>query len=227
MSCTYGWLGINLHAYTTIKLLLIVFTLLLRSHNSIASHFLEDVKVFEKDGVYHIHITSNIEASAEYVRNVLTDYIHIYRLSDSIIESKVLAPSANNKIQVETVVLCCMPLFCREVTRVEEVSILNSGRLHTRIVPEKSDFRSGEATWDIKPMGSQTQLSYQATLEPDFFIPPLLGTHMVIKNLRKEFSTTFFRVQHIARINEDREWNDNYEFINIVQIPEDASVNTE
>ena len=230
MSCMYGFLGLLFHIIQAIRTYLIVVLLLVSSQNSIALDYLDDVNVFEENGIYHISISSEIDASAEHVRHVLTDYIHIYRLSDSIIESKILAPSADNKVQVETLVLCCMPLFCKEVARVEEVSILKSGNIHTRIVPEMSDFRSGEATWEIKPNGNTTHLNYQATFEPDFFIPPLLGTHMVIKNLREEFSSTFSRVQHIARINEAREWNDNFEFANAVKntddLPCDISANS-
>jgi hypothetical protein len=212
MSYMYGCLGPDLYKNQIFRVYLFVFALLLYPNYSNASNFLDDVTVYEEDGVYYISISSEIAARADYVRHVLTDYIHIYRLNDSIIASKTLAPSADNKAQVETTVLCCTTVFCKEVTRVEEVSVLASGSLHTRIVPEKSDFRSGEATWQISPLKETTHLSYQATLEPDFFIPPILGTQLVIKNLREQFSMTFDRIQHIAQINEKREWNENYEF---------------
>jgi len=183
------------------------------SKYSLAADFLDEVDIFEQDGIYYISISTEIQANEKYVRDVLTDYIHIYRLSDSIINSKVLAPTVDNKAQVETTVLCCLPLFCKEVKRVEVVSILESGNLHTKIVPDKSDFASGEATWKISPMGQTTRLNYRATLEPDFFVPPILGTRMVIRNLREQFDSTFYRIQHIASINEAKDWNDNYEFV--------------
>lgn len=212
MSCMYSCFGPDLYINQVLRSFLLAFTLFLYSHYSIAGSFLDDVDVYEENGIYHISVTSDIAAGADYIRHVLTDYIHIYRLSDSIVASKILPPTADNKAQVETTVLCCTTLFCREVTRVEEVSILASGNINTRIIPEKSDFRSGEALWEITPTGQTARLSYRATLEPDFFIPPLLGTHIVIKNLREQFSTTFERIQHIARINERREWNDDYKF---------------
>ena len=208
----YGFWGPDLYINQVLRSLLLAFALLLCSRFSVASSFLHDIDVYEENGIYHISVTSEIDANADYVKHVLTDYIHIYRLSDSIIASKILTTTAKNKVQVETTVLCCTSLFCREVTRVEEVSILASGSLHTRIIPDKSDFRSGEALWEITPMNETTHLTYQATLEPDFFIPPLLGPRLVIKNLREQFSMTFDRIQHIAQVNEKREWNENYEF---------------
>ena len=212
MSCTHGFLEPDLHINQVLRSFLLAFALLLYSQYGIADSFLGDVDVYEKNGIYHIRIASEIDAGADYVRHVLTDYIHIYRLSDSIVASKMLAPSADNRAQVETTVLCCTSIFCREVTRVEEVSILVSGNIRTKIIPEKSDFRSGDAFWKITPLKQKTKLSYQATLEPDFFIPPLLGTRLVVKNLREQFSNTFERIQHIARINEKREWDDDHQF---------------
>ena len=209
-----------------IILLLIAIALLLYSKNDYSTEFVDNVDVFEEDGVYHISITAYMDVSAKHVTHVLTDYIHIYRLSDSIIESRILAPTAENKVQVETLVLCCIPLFCREVTRVEEVSVLDSGNLHSRIIPEKSDFNSGEALWKVKTIGDKTYLSYQAYLEPKFFIPPIIGTKMVIDNLRKEFSTTFSRVQHIATINEKKEWNDSFAFVKTAQRSSETPCNT-
>ncbi len=217
MSCSYGCLGLLLHFIHAIRAYLLIFSLLLYCQNSISADFLDDVVVYEKEGIYHISISSEIDASDVFVRQVLTDYAHIYRLSDSIIESRVLTPPGADKVQVETLVLSCIPMFCKEVSRVEEVNVLESGNLHMKILPEKSDFYSGQARWEIKAMGDTTQLTYQATLEPDFFIPPILGTQIVIENLRKEFSTTFLRVQHIASINETREWNDNFEFMRAAQ----------
>jgi len=212
MSCMYGLLGLSLRFNQAIRFYLLTFLTFLCPSLVNAEHFIEDVNVFEEDGVYHINISSEIDASENYVRSVVTDYEHIYRLSDSIIESKVHNTSEDGKTEVETLVLCCVPLFCREVTRIEEVQEHDTGEIHSVIIPERSDFRSGGAIWKFEPDGFSTRLTYEAKLEPDFFIPPLLGTQMVIEHMRKEFSTTIFRIQHIARINEEKEWDDDFEF---------------
>lgn len=196
-------------------------------HASTEPYTVDDIAVYEKDGVYHINITADIAAPPDHVRQVLTDYVHIYRLSDSIIESSVLQSSRDGKTQVKTLALCCTALFCKEVTRVEEVRILASGNLQSKILPEQSDFISGEALWKIKAVGERTQLSYQASIEPDFFIPPILGTRMVINNMRKEFNATFNRIGHIARINEAREWDNDFSFVRVIRPPDDGPCKNE
>jgi len=221
----YGLLGLLLHVFQVIRFYFLTFLILLCPSLGNTNPFIEDVSVFEKDGVYHINITSEIDANYRNVRSVITDYVHIYRLSDSIIESKVLN-SSDGKVQVETLVLCCVPVFCKEVSRVEEVKELESGDIQTVIIPDKSDFLSGETMWIIESLGNTTRLSYQARLEPDFFIPPVLGTQMVINNMRSEFSTTIYRIQHIARINEEREWDDDFEFSRVINRQKDEPCNT-
>ncbi len=227
MSCMYGLVGPFLCILRVIRFYLLTFLILLCLSLANAENFTEDVNVFEEDGVYHINISSEIDASEQYVRNVVTDYVHIYRLSDSIIESKVLKAASNGTTEVQTLVLCCVPVFCREVTRVEEVRELETGEIQTVIIPEKSDFLSGSAIWKLEPVGFSTRLTYEATLEPDFLIPPLLGTQMIIDNMRKEYSTTIFRIQHIARINEEKEWDDDFEFKRVIAHQQDEPCNTD
>lgn len=213
-----------------IVLLTFIFSLILWCLSFVAvadSSNLNDVIVFEKDGVYHISITAEIAASEEHVRRVLTDYLHIYRLSDSIIESRVIESSVNEKTVVETVIRCDIPVICKEVTLVEEVSTLESGNLQAVILPEKSDFRFGKAVWTITAKCEKTQLTYQASIEPDFFIPPILGTKIVVANMRSEYKTALYRIEHIARINEAREWDENFEFRRIDDDADDEPFSNE
>lgn len=168
--------------------------------NALAFNFTE-AEVFERDGVYHIKMSAMIKAPPEYVRYVLADYDHIYRLSTSIIESEVLADNLDGEKQVRTRLLLCTSVFCTEAERVDIVRMLASGDLEAEIVPDSSEFKSGKATWRITPLDDHSFLAYEAVLEPDFFIPPLVGTRLVIENLRKEFTKTFKVIEKIAGIN--------------------------
>ena len=48
-------------------------------------------------------------------------------------------------------------------------------------------------------MGEHTQVTYQAYMEPDFFIPPLIGSYFVRRNIRKEIMTSFTRLECVAQ----------------------------
>jgi hypothetical protein len=164
-----------------------------------------EAEVTENNGVFKIRVDAVINAPPDYIRAVLTDYLHIYRLSPSIIESEVLPSSIDEETHVRTRLLCCTPVFCREVERVEAVRLLASGDLEAKIVPGLSEFKSGKATWKIMPFEGNSRMVYEASLEPDFFIPPVVGTSIVKNNLKNEFLTTLERVERIASFNARRE----------------------
>ena len=207
----YGWLSFYFNFFNIIMSLLIIFSILLATHSNAVADSITEIVVTEEDGIYQITVSAQIAATEKHVRHVITDYTHAYRINHSIIESEVLKSPIDENIQVRARVLACTPLFCMEVERVDEVSTLKSGNILAVIVPEKSDFRSGKALWKITPDGDKTQLSYWASIEPDLFIPPVIGTRLVIDNLRDQFTATFSRIEQVARINQEREWNDSYD----------------
>jgi len=210
-----GWLVFFLRFFRLIRLFLIAFPILLTIKSSAFAVDVNNISVIEKDGIFHISVIAEIAATEEYVWQVLTDYAHVDRLSNSVIESKVLESSDDGKVKIQSLAVYCIMIFCREVLRVDEVSVLESGDLQAVILPEQSDFRSGMAVWKTLSMGQSTRLSYIASIEPDFFIPPFLGKQMLVNNMRNEFRTMFCRIEYIARINEAREWHEDFAFVNI------------
>ena len=169
-----------------------------------------EAEVTEEDGVFRIKVSAIIEAPPDYVRYILADSAHIYRLSPSIIESEVLPSSTADEKQVRTKLLCCTSLFCREVERVDIVRMLKSGDFEAEIIPNLSEFKSGKARWEITPVDDASHVVYEAYLEPDFFIPPVLGTHLVKQHLLEEFTTTFIRIERIASFNAQRDKSAEY-----------------
>ena len=164
-----------------------------------------EAEVTEEDGVFRIKVSAIIEAPPDYIRYILADSAHIYRLSPSIIESEVLPSSPAGEKQVRTKLLCCTSLFCREVERVDIVRMLKSGDFEAEIIPTLSEFKSGKASWKITAMNDASHVVYEAHLEPDFFIPPVVGTHLIKQHLLEEFTTTFIRIERIASFNAQRD----------------------
>ena len=161
---------------------------------------LTELQVTENGGVYHVRMVMVVYVPANYVRDVLTDYAHIYRLNPSITESEILPSPEQGVVRVRTLMRGCVAFFCQDVGRVEDVRELETGDLRAEIVPELSNLRSGSAGWEVQQMGEHTQVTYQAHMEPDFYIPPLIGSYFVKRNIRKEVMTSFTRLECIAQI---------------------------
>lgn len=203
------WLQLYRLIYSTRFILVVIFGVLfppLIAH----AYELKNAEVTEENGIFRIQITATIDAPAAYIRQVLTDYTHMYRLSSSIIESEVLPSKQKDEKQIRTKLLACTSVFCREVERVDAVRTLASGDLQAVIVPELSEFRSGQAVWRIRSMNEKSKLVYEATLEPDFFIPPVVGVPAIRNSLKDEFIATFERIEKIASINLERDWSNEH-----------------
>ena len=172
-----------------------------------------EIEINEQSGVYHIKVVALIAAPASYVRYVLTDYTHIYRLNPSIIESEVLEKDDDGSVSVRTKVIGCAAYFCEELERVEKVRILPSGDLHAEIIPELSQFKSGQTHWHFKPLGDYCEVTYLSDLEPDIFIPPVVGKFLIKKSIREGMLASFVNLENISSILAEREWLKNEQTI--------------
>lgn len=169
------------------------------------------IEITEQSGVYKIQAVAVIDAPASLVRRVLTDYMHIHRLNPSIIESEVLKQHSDDSVSVRTRVIGCAAYFCEEIDRVERVRVLPSGDLHAKIIPELSQLKSGQTLWRIKTLGEHSEVTYLADMEPDIFIPPVVGKFLVKKSIREEAKISFANLEKISNVLAEREWEENYQ----------------
>jgi abortive infection bacteriophage resistance protein len=93
----------------------------------------------------------------------------------------------------------CVLFYCTEFTRVDDVRELDSGELVAVIVPDMSDFGSGTALWRITQHGDRSRLVYEAQIQPDFFVPSLIGSYFVKHKLKAELLTVFQRIECNAK----------------------------
>lgn len=168
---------------------------------------IKELEVSEDGGIYHIKVASVIDAPAEYVHRTLTDYVHIHRLNPSITQSDVLPSPGHGIARVRTRILDCIFIFCMQLDRVEDVHEAPPYDLHAVIVPSLSNFRSGTAHWHIEAMGERSLVIYEAQMEPGFIVLPIIGPSFVKEKLRTEMASSLMRIECVARIEEELDWN--------------------
>jgi len=166
-----------------------------------------ELRISENDGVYHIRTATVVDAPAEYVHRVLTDYVHIHWLNPSITESDILPSPGSGAVRVRTRIVDCIFVFCMELDRVEDVHEVPPYDLHTVIVPSLSNFRSGKGDWHIEEMGERSQVIYEAQMEPGFIIIPIIGPSFVKVKLSEGIVSSLTRIECIAKIQEELDWN--------------------
>lgn len=163
-----------------------------------------DLSISDSNGVYHLALAMIVDAPFADVHFVITDYVHIYRIDPSIVESEILGKSDASVTRVKTLVNDCVLFFCRNILRVEDVREVGADDIYTVIVPQLSNVRSGTSHWQILPMGARTRINYDMTLDPGFIVPPLIGNYIVEKKLKEETLICLKNIERIARIRDER-----------------------
>lgn len=159
-----------------------------------------DSAISENQGVYQLHLDMILDAPFKNVHHVITDYRHIYRINPSIVESEILPTKDKSTTRVRTLINDCVLFFCQDLLRVEDVHELGYNDIYSVIVPQLSNVRSGNTRWQIRPMGDKTRIIYDMTLEPGFFVPPVIGSYIVRNKLREQALISFNNIERIALI---------------------------
>lgn len=157
-----------------------------------------EIEITEKSGTYKIKITAVIDAPADHVRHVLTDYSHLYKLNPSITKSEVIKQEKDGTVSVRTRVNGCASYFCEELNRVEKVKQLPSGEIIAEVVPKQGQFRSGRTHWQIKELGEQCEVTYLANMRPDIYIPPVVSKFLVKKAIKQEAQVSLVNLEKLA-----------------------------
>jgi len=159
----------------------------------------EQLETGHQAGEYTLTMTVTLAAAAGPVRAVLTDFEGLVAVNPAIIVSEVLPAEDPDVERVRTVIRRCVLIFCPELERVEDVLVMPDGSLEAVIVPELSDFSSGQASWQFEDLDAATRIVYRARFTPRFRVPPLIGPAIVRAALRDEARILFDNVERDAR----------------------------
>ena len=151
-----------------------------------------------KESKYYLNAAFEVEASTESIISVLTDFENIAQLNPAIIESEIVEYSSDNKTRIRTVVKDCALFFCKEIVRVENVTQHGLDSLEAEVIPFLSDLRSGYTLWTFQQQGAITKVSYQSSMQPKFWIPPIIRSHTVTSKIKKRIMQTILRLQTLA-----------------------------
>jgi uncharacterized membrane protein len=177
---------------------------ILLSGPSISGELLE-LAVREKEGEYSLRIVVVMNAPADYVYQVITDYRNAYRINPAITSVKILPAERDDVTRVVSRSTHYVGMFAFEIEWAGDVVERRRQRIDMTTVPKYSSFESGFSLWEISPQGDQTWVLHESTLKPKFFVPPLIGTYLVKKHMNNEALTTFHHIECHARSKLERD----------------------
>ena len=159
-----------------------------------------EVQVEQDSGAYHIYFEILIEAPKDRVYEILSDYDSLDELSPGIVKSEMLSGEAGDEAKIDLTLRPCVWKLCRKMRKVSQVSINAYGAIVYTTIPSESDFKRGRERVIIKETKTtgQTRVTYNASLAPDFFVPPLIGSWLIKRYVRQNLSVSMERVEMLA-----------------------------
>jgi hypothetical protein len=120
---------------------------------------------------------------------VLTDYGFPDRLDPEVTKREVISRHGGIT-RVRTEIRACAFFFCKDIVLTQDVTVVVDN-IQADIVPDESDFRSGYFRWSISSSDNgRSHISFEVIMEPNFYIPPLIGGFFVRKKLRQKILAT-------------------------------------
>ena len=103
-----------------------------------------EVQVEHEDGIYHVYFETMLNAPAERVMDILSDYANLQDMAPSVISSKIVSGASGGDAVVEVILKPCLWKFCKTIRKTTEAHINIYGAIVHTIVPRDSSFKAGK-----------------------------------------------------------------------------------
>ncbi|PCH85001.1 MAG: hypothetical protein COB89_03705 [Piscirickettsiaceae bacterium] len=125
-------------------------------------------------------ISTVINKPPSVLFTLLTSYNRLNHYSRLIQESRLLA-NGNLLLKIKA----CFAFICFNKRQVMKLNV-SSLNITATVIPEQSDFKSGQLQWRITKRNKNSYIEFSSTMTPKFWIPPLIGPLFIKQKLREE-----------------------------------------
>lgn len=155
---------------------------------------------FQRHGSrYTVRAESYLEAPPDFVFSSLLNYDQFHRLTSGITQSRWLDEALDGLPLAYTRIDSCVLFFCRRLDKVEQVRVIGFGEIETIALAARSDFRYNRTRWKITAADGGTLIGYHLEMEPDFWVPPLIGPLAIRSKARESAIKIARRLEYMAR----------------------------
>jgi hypothetical protein len=160
---------------------------------------LRTISVEFEDERYHLRSEAWFAADMDDMYRVLTDYDLFMKFTSAFVEARNVAPDRQGRPRFFTRMEGCVLLFCKSLVRYGHLELTP----HTEIIavaePAKSDFKFSRERWRLVKDGEGTLLIYDFEMEPDFWVPPVIGPYVIKRSLRAGGVDAIDRIEALAQ----------------------------
>lgn len=147
------------------------------------------------DGVIHVSAQVDVPAPPEIVLEVLTDYDHLAAFVPDMTSSRVVSVPGE-PLRVEQKGSTSFLLFSFPLEVLFEIDQVSSAELHFHSI--SGNLHDMVGSYKLQGAGGGTRIQYQTSFRPDFWVPPLISTGIMQREVVHQFEGL---LEEIARRN--------------------------
>lgn len=164
---------------------------------------LRRIEVTREGARYRVLMDVSLDVSAPAAYAVFADIARLPQINPAVRTARVLdEPVPGDLRRVYTDVRMCVSFFCRHLEQVQDMRFTprpDGGDVSASVIPERSDLLYGLAHWQLRDCSGRTCLSFDAELEPRFWVPPVIGPWLMQRKLREEAMQTSAGIERLTR----------------------------
>jgi len=160
---------------------------------------IRSIDVTRAHGLYTLDAETFLDASPEDIYDVLLDYEHFNRISIFYKEHGYLEPDEDGTPVIFTRMEGCLLFYCKSMRRVERLETEWPGHIRTVTLPDRSDFKYSTSEWWLDAEEAGTRMRYRLEMEPDFWVPPVIGPWYLKRTLERGGLRAIQRIERLAK----------------------------
>jgi hypothetical protein len=167
----------------------------------LAAATVDGLDVSRRHGRYSLAADARLDATPESIYAVLTDYAdnRFGRISSVYKESRYLDPDTDGTPMIFTRMEGCLLWYCMSLRRTERLETREPFHIKSVTIPASSNFKYSTSEWLLVRDGSGTKMMYTLEMEPDFFVPPIIGPWYLKRTLAQGGVRAVTRIERLAR----------------------------
>jgi len=181
------------------RLIILLGTALFLHSFAVQGAELIDVQVELKDKRYHLYSEVFFYVSTLPLYEVLTDFEKFEKFTSAIVESRNTGPDEKGRPGFYARMEGCVLLFCKSFVRNGYLLLTPIAEIVAIANPEESDFKFSHERWQLISDREGTLLIYDFEMEPDFWVPPVIGPFVIQRALRSGAVRAVNRIEKLAQ----------------------------
>lgn len=153
------------------------------------------------DRRYRMHLAARLDTPLQASFRAFSNFDNLPRINDAVEVVQRMDGAAAGSQRIYTRVRVCVWFFCAHLDQVQDIAEVSNGPalgLDAVVIPQLSNLRFGTARWRMRDCAPQTCLEFDAELEPDFWVPPIIGPWAIERAMRGEAVGTAYGIERIA-----------------------------